>query len=113
MDEIGKKNLKMIIPKVTKLGWIRTVNGEPYMHLADVEKTILALFDPHELARVSDWAASQPEMKQLPELQILELERLRKSVKIQADMLGQMMRKESCIFKLCPFPKVPRVEEPG
>ena len=44
-----------VIKKVSKLGWIRRKSGEPLMHLADVEKTIIALFDESEMERIDEW----------------------------------------------------------
>ena len=104
----GTDKLKMIIPKVAKLGWVQTINTEPYMHLADVEKTIIALFDDFEMSRIDNWVKNIPKPERLPELKILESEQLKRIVESQRKMLGSMMRKEACIFKECPFPNIPR-----
>lgn len=110
MSEEGEEKLKMIIQKVSKLGWIQTINGEPYMHLADVEKTILALFDDFEMWRIDSWANAMPKPEKLPELKIPELERLRRISDNQAMLLRSMFKKEACLLKVCPFPNVPREE---
>lgn len=108
MNGKGIDELKSIIPKVAKLGWVQTINTEPYMHLADVEKTIIALFDAFEMSRIDDWIKNIPEPEKLPELKILEFEQLKRISESQAKMLGLMMRKEACIFKICPFPNIPK-----
>ena len=33
------------ILKAKKLDWIKIINGEPHIHIADLEKTILGIFD--------------------------------------------------------------------
>ena len=50
-----EEKLKDIIGKVSKLGWVQLVNEEPYMHLADVEKSIIAVFDDFEMSRINQW----------------------------------------------------------
>lgn len=54
-SEETKRKVIDIIKKVDKLGWIQKKNGEPFMHLADVEKTIIALFDGFEMKRIDQW----------------------------------------------------------
>ncbi len=48
--------LKDLIPKVAKLGWVQNINGQPMMHLADVEKTVCAMFNEFEYERITEWA---------------------------------------------------------
>lgn len=107
-EQDGVEKLKMIIPKVAKLGWVQTVNSEPYMHLADVEKTIIALFDENEMQRIDEWVKYLPKPEKLPELKISELLTLRKQLENQAEILGRLFRKECCLWKECPFPEIPR-----
>lgn len=106
--EIEEK-LKSIISKVAKLGWVQKFNNEPYMHLADVEKTIIALFDPTYMQTIDLWVNQAENRKEVPEelptLKHLDYERASKQLEIQAKILGQMIRGEQCIFKegCCPF----------
>jgi hypothetical protein len=112
-DESSTEILKSVIAKAAKLGWVHTLNGELYMQIADVEKTILAVLDEDQMEKMTGWAASVPEPKTFPELRVTELERLKKITLNQQNLLGRMFRKEGCIFKVCPFPDVPRESEPG
>jgi len=108
-EDIGREKLKMIIPKVAKLGWLQKLpNGEIVMNLADVEKTIIAIFDDFEMSRIDGWCKNIPTPEKLPELKILELVTLHKQLESQAKILGSLFRKESCLWKVCPFPNIPR-----
>ena len=35
-----------VIKKVRELDWMQSINGEPMMHLADVEKAMIGLIEP-------------------------------------------------------------------
>lgn len=109
-EEIEEK-LRSILGKVAKLGWIGKLNDDPYMHLADVEKSIIALFDPDYMLQIDLWVKEAENRKEVPkELPLLkhrEYERASHQVKTQGKMLGMMFRGEQCIFKegCCPFKK--------
>jgi len=47
--------VKDVIQKAKKLDWIAIFQGEPYMHIADVEKTIIALLDEKQMERMDKW----------------------------------------------------------
>ena len=109
MTQETNNKIKDIIGKVAKLGWVQKLNGEPYMHLADVEKSIIALFESDYMRNIDLWvnqAENRKEVpKELPELKHLDYERASKQLETQAEMLGMMIRGEKCIFKEghCPF----------
>jgi hypothetical protein len=111
-DEPAKEILKSVIAKAAKLGWVHSLNGDLYIQVADVEKTILAVLDKDQMEKMTGWAESVPEQKTFPELRVMELERLKKVTVRQQELLGRMFRKEGCIFKACPFPDVPRESKP-
>jgi hypothetical protein len=112
-EEEAKEILKSVLAKAAKLGWVHTLNGDLYMQVADVEKTILAVLDTDQMEKMTGWAASVPEPKTFPGLRVMELERLKKVTVRQQELLGRMFRKEGCIFKTCPFPDVPRDPKPA
>jgi hypothetical protein len=47
--------VKDVIQKAKKLDWIIVFQGQPYMHIADVEKTIIALLDEKQMERMNKW----------------------------------------------------------
>ena len=100
--------LKSIIEKVAKLGWVQTTpEKEPYMHLADVEKTIIALFDEFEMYRIDKWVLEAEKdgtaCKELPDMKIPSLSTALNSVESQRRVLAPLMKGERCVYRICPF----------
>ena len=56
-EEPGYAEVKLIIAKADKLGWVQKnpKGGYPLMNLADVEKCIIALFDPVYMKLMDGW----------------------------------------------------------
>jgi len=82
MNDKAKDKLKSIMGKIIKLGWVQlSPDGEPIMHLADVEKTILALLDEFEMSRIDTWVAEAErdgniinKLKEMPSTKIHNME---------------------------------------
>ena len=112
MEQEIKDKIIDIIGKAVKLGWVQTINGGSYMHVADVEKIIHALFSEDEMHRINEWVREAEktgtDCKRPPEMVIPDHENLKKMLEAQAKILGMMMRREDCIYKICPFPNIPR-----
>ena len=67
-DSFRKSKIDEIIIKairgVDKLGWVQKINGEPFIHLADVEKIIFGLFDKDYGERINKWIKDSHKEKQ-------------------------------------------------
>ena len=109
-EEIDNK-LKMIVGKVAKLGWLQlSPDGEPIMHLADVEKTIYALFDDFEMRRIDAWVeeaekggTATVKLKEMPSTKIHNLEVAREVDAKVVGYMGKIVKGEACIMRICPF----------
>lgn len=111
MNEEAKDKLKSIVGKVAKLGWVQlSPDGEPIMHLADVEKTILALLDESDMSRIDVWVEEAEKsgntiskLKEMPSYKIKNLELITKNVGQNGKWFGEIVRGKACIMKVCPF----------
>jgi hypothetical protein len=61
------EKVKELIKKVDKLGWIEKIKGQPYMHLADVEKTLSAILDEMWMTRINLWVKEKEETDKVNE----------------------------------------------
>jgi hypothetical protein len=111
MNDKAKDKLKSIMGKIIKLGWVQlSPDGEPIMHLADVEKTILALLDEFEMSRIDTWVAEAErdgniinKLKEMPSTKIHNMEVAQKVDATVMKYMGKIMKGEACIMKICPF----------
>src|SRR5574343_1337777 len=107
MNDETRKKIRKIIGLASKLGWVQKDPSEGsdnmYMHLADVEKVIIATLEKEYEDRMENWVigAEHDGTACLPptDLKIRELLQLRKAVEAQRTLLAPLIKGERCIYK--------------
>jgi hypothetical protein len=98
-----------IIGQAARLGWVRKMDGEYYVQMADLEKIVYGLMDEGYGKRIDQWVKEsglEDETRlKLPVLKPRDYDVLKENVEFQAELLRRMMKGEQCIFKpgCCPF----------
>jgi len=62
MSDKNNEKIKKVIELADKLGWIQKIEGKPYMHLADVEKTLSVVLDEMWMAKMRLWVKDAEEL---------------------------------------------------